>query len=193
MPRVVPSQVRAVIKRLYSDVETELSQKGATFPISKAVVRAIVELLNDVPAELITLEADDYANFSVNLSALRVARDSDHPVFGVGNTEIVTLPESDHTPLRVIYDLLAKCRDQAPTAGTSGLEFIIDFALRGDLRTDLSAAYSALMNHEYKAATVLAGSVVEGLLLWALEKEGDADLRQTAVTAKVKVPDDALN
>jgi hypothetical protein len=38
------------------------------------------------------------------------------------------------------------------------------------LRTDANSAFSDLLNHEYKSATVLAGSVVEAQLLWALEE-----------------------
>jgi ribosomal protein L30E len=39
---------------------------------------------------------------------------------------------------------------------------------RQSLRIDISNATRALANAEWKAATVLAGSVVEALLLWAL-------------------------
>jgi hypothetical protein len=42
------------------------------------------------------------------------------------------------------------------------------------------------MNHEYKAATVLAGSIVEALLYWALEQEGEAKIRASAVGAPSK-------
>ena len=44
-----------------------------------------------------------------------------------------------------------------------------------------------------KAATVLAGSVVEGLLLWALEKEGDAKVRAAANGKRVKIEKTPLN
>ena len=44
------------------------------------------------------------------------------------------------------------------------------------MRTDMSTARRALDNHEYKAAAVLAGSVIEALLYWALqEQQGDVD------------------
>jgi hypothetical protein len=36
---------------------------------------------------------------------------------------------------------------------------------------DLSTATSALHNSEWKASTVLAGAVVEALLLWAIQRE----------------------
>jgi hypothetical protein len=45
------------------------------------------------------------------------------------------------------------------------------------------------MNHEYKAALVLGGSVVEALLLWGLEKEGEPKVKATAKGA----PANALN
>ena len=77
----------------------------------------------------------------------------------------------------------------APTAQTTGFEFIADVDLRNGLRIDASSAFSDLLNHQYKSATVLAGSVVEAQLLWALE-ETDA----TTLAAKVtNAPNKPLN
>jgi len=53
--------------------------------------------------------------------------------------------------------------------------------LRTDLRCDIGAIDRALSNGEWKAATVLAGSVIEALLLWALQQRLPADIT-TAVT-----------
>jgi len=47
--------------------------------------------------------------------------------------------------------------------------FISDVMLRDSIRIDLSTAGSALHNGEWKASTVLAGAVVEALLLWAIQ------------------------
>jgi hypothetical protein len=64
--------------------------------------------------------------------------------------------------------LLRLCPDEAPSASTTGLEFITEHELRTDLRTDLGVVDRALSDGEWKAATVLAGSVIEALLLWKL-------------------------
>jgi hypothetical protein len=76
-------------------------------------------------------------------------------------------------PITLLYSLLLKCPDAAPTSETTGLDFISDEAQRRDLRTDKSDVDRALSNGEWKAATVLAGSLVEALLLWALQQRQD--------------------
>jgi hypothetical protein len=60
--------------------------------------------------------------------------------------------------------------------GTTDLNFITDQSLRESIRLDISAANSALVNGEWKAATVLAGSVIEALLLWVLQQKSPADV-----------------
>jgi hypothetical protein len=64
---------------------------------------------------------------------------------------------------------------------------IPDPAFREGLRLDISTAEQALANGEWKATTVLAGSVVEALLLWALQQATAPDLEiaiKTVVTKK---------
>ena len=51
------------------------------------------------------------------------------------------------------------------------MEFIEDTDLRHNLRNDMSAINRTLVNSEWKAATVLAGSILEALLLWKLAKD----------------------
>ena len=64
---------------------------------------------------------------------------------------------------------MSECPDAAPAPGTTSLSFVQDGHLRESLRLDVSAAGQALQNAEWKAATVLAGSVIEALLLCAVE------------------------
>lgn len=64
---------------------------------------------------------------------------------------------------------LAKCPDEPVPELTTAMTFIGDQELRQSLQRDLSAINRALSNGEWKAATVLAGSVIEALLLWALQ------------------------
>ncbi len=85
--------------------------------------------------------------------------------------------------LSLLRACLAKCPDAAPAAQTVGLQFIADAAYREQLRTDISTAYSAERNGEWKAATVLSGSVVEALLLWALEQANAAQVTAAATVA----------
>lgn len=63
------------------------------------------------------------------------------------------------------------------------MRFITDPGLRDDLRIDIGAVNRALSNAEWKAATVLAGAVVEALLLWALQQKILVDIQKAVASA----------
>src|ERR1700686_3031392 len=79
-------------------------------------------------------------------------------------------------PVALIRETLSKCRDDRPTLSTSGLQFIQDTELGTELRSDLGAIARALSNGEWKATTILAGSSVEVLLLWALQQKPRSEI-----------------
>lgn len=187
MAHAVPSQVCELIVQLFPELHAEQSQPGQHGIYQATAVRAVLDLLARIPEELIRLSASESALFWANTSALRNAWEDRNVSYS--QVSVRPLGRTEHTFLYEIARLLAKCPDEAPTAKTVGLEFIPDLPLREALRTDISAANSALMNHEYKAATVIAGSVVEALLLWALETYGDANVR----AAVRGVPPEPLN
>ena len=72
--------------------------------------------------------------------------------------------------MTLIRQTLAKCPNEFPASGTSELSFIDDDELRERLGLDIGAVENAFSNLGWKAATVLAGSVIEALLLWVLEE-----------------------
>jgi hypothetical protein len=59
--------------------------------------------------------------------------------------------------------------------------FIPNGVERTTLQNDISGVERAIHNGEWKAATVLAGSVIEALLLWALTQDTKATLAATNV------------
>jgi hypothetical protein len=184
MARPVPSQLRELIARLFPELKTEQDIQGEAGHRQAAAVGAVLGLLESIPEELIHLSAEDSALYWGNAYALRSAwedRNQSSNQVAVGR-----LPYRGHSFLFEIDRLLAKCPDEAPTAQTAGLEFILDVQLREVLRTDISSANSALINHEYKAATVLAGSVIEALLLWGLETYGEPRVRAAFASAPAK-------
>jgi hypothetical protein len=87
---------------------------------------------------------------------------------------------SSLNPVVVIHHALARCPDQFPSPGTVELSFLHPDDLRENLRLDISAANRALANSEWKAATVLSGSIVEALLLWGLQQQDQSKVRTTA-------------
>jgi hypothetical protein len=78
---------------------------------------------------------------------------------------------SELNPVVVIHHALVSCLDQFPSPETTELSFLQPDDLRKNLRLDISGMNRDLSSGEWKAATVLAGSVVEALFLWALQQQ----------------------
>lgn len=192
MSRLVPSRVVDAILRVHPGVLREDGlNPGTLAALSRSIVSAVVDLVDQVPSELIALPADEYAAYSVAVSVARLSISAQAPGHNADQAAMPVLTLfGGRTALRVIHDSLVRCPDQAATVATAGLEFIADDVLRQELRRDISASTGALMNHEYKAATVLAGSVIEALLLWALGRIGEAAVRVQC--AQVNLPKQGL-
>lgn len=80
-----------------------------------------------------------------------------------------TFAGSRYNPLTIVRQTLWACPDEFAHPGTSSLSFVADRELRSSLRIDISAANSSLSAGGWKAGTVLAGSVIEALLLSAID------------------------
>ena len=174
MPRTVPSQIVKTIEQLFPHwVKPEGRNVIVSgMPDMTFKFQAILDLVEQIPPELITLKDEDYAIFSASVSA--ISWNLKHPVERDRGGFVIYLHPirefENVNPIALIFDMLGKCPDEFPSASTSELMFIEDTDLRHSLRNDLSAINRAIANSEWKAATVLAGSVVESLLLWKLNK-----------------------
>ncbi|MBI5603500.1 MAG: hypothetical protein HY879_09090, partial [Deltaproteobacteria bacterium] len=171
MPRLIPSQLVTIIDKMFPGQE----QKTRPFTIGIDRVNqlaAIVEMADKIPDELITIEGEDYGNFLLSLAAIRSAV-STWQSYGHGPDlhSISGLPNLN--PVIVFRNCLSLCPDDFPTKGTTELMFITDPQFREILRIDISSANKAFINGEWKAATVLAGSIAEALLLWILQPIAD--------------------
>jgi hypothetical protein len=178
MPRVVPSQVVRLIERIFPPgMELHSLGRGNAGQLS-----ALANLADEIPDELLTMDTDSYAGFVCSVAHIRQAlaawvadrsaRGNLDPIPGFPNESAVSL----------IHKALSKCPDEAPAPATSELKFITDDKLRTNLRNDIGAVHRALSNGEWKAATVLAGSAAEALLLWALKQRLPAEIT-SAITA----------
>jgi len=85
-----------------------------------------------------------------------------------------------------LYELLMKCPDDYPAPDATDPEFMDDADLRFDIRRDITEINRALQNTEWKASTVLAGSVIEALLLWALQNRANEEQVRKTPSAKPK-------
>lgn len=171
MSRVVPSQIVTLIAQFFPQVLEQREHNNAmNFGLDKMPhCTAILRLLAQVPPELIVLEGPRYTEFEYAIAAVDAALKhwSSHQ-----DWLLQSVPQFRNlSPIRLIYDGLRLCPDEFPTPATADLAFITDAGFRENLRLDLSAVNADLVNGEWKGATVLAGSLCEALLLWALQQQ----------------------
>jgi len=183
MPRIVPSQVVQYIKEIRAqELPNGLMRMSS---IGAAPLSTLLRLTEGIPDELLTLDGDEYGSFATAqeqiremLKTWRDNRTANQNLFGFD-------VQKASNPLYTIRDLLVSCQDESPSPSASELKFISDPDLRSVLRNDMGAINRALANGEWKATTVLAGSVIEALLLWKLQLERPARIAAaaTALTA----------
>lgn len=175
MPKVVPSQIIEYIDSRFpaakkqSDGEGSMVKYGSSY---HAAVNTIIEMIEQLPQNLINLTGEDYIIFIEALNELKGAIafwNSDH--VAKMKYEIYKMKDgSKWNPITFLRNSLSKCPDQGIDMTASGLSFIDDAEFREALRQDISFVNQALFNAEWKAATILTGSVIEALLLYAINK-----------------------
>jgi hypothetical protein len=183
MPRVVPSQVVSFIDQVFPWLR-EANTGNILAKVHAGEAAGLLELVDRIPEGLFTLSGREYNELVCSVAAIRdrlVLWQNQHnpniemnlgAMFGALN------------PVTVIRQALSKCPDENPSAATAELNFISDLDLRASLRSDIGAVDRALANGEWKAATVLAGSTIEALLLWDLTNRHTAQV-PAAVAALV--------
>lgn len=179
MPRVVPSQIVELIDKLFpwAKDQREGDEKNYLTAANSYSIAAVLDLLQHVPSELITLGPEDFPEFVSSVAALRHLTER----WQVRNEPFHRIPGLRHlSPVTLIRQALAKCPDEFASSDTQEFNFITDAALRESIRLDMSATNNALSNGEWKASTVLAGSLIEALLLWQIEQQNPA-ARSSAV------------
>jgi len=188
MPRVLPSEVVRVIEALFPGHVENNFQGILLVAANLSALEVISELVEQIPEELITLQSSEYSALIAGVAGIRSELASVSSVRQVSGRNIVRLTGFDQTPVALVHGALEKCPDNAPSAQTAGLEFIEEEGLRDNLRLDISSAETAISNGEWKGATVLAGSVVEALLLWALQARSPSDIRSTIEALRQSEP-----
>ncbi len=183
MKRVMPSQVVQTIDELFPHaakgvgvVQLEAANHGPQ-------LLGIVSLIEEIPPELLSFSAADYAQLVLAVSAIK-----SHLTMwsATGGKQRTMPPVNGRDAVTVIRRALADCPDAYPPPSTTTLLFITDDALRENIRNDVGAVTRALENSEWKAATVLAGAAIEALLFWRLQQETDEIIEQARTTLKIK-------
>jgi hypothetical protein len=161
MTRVVPSQAVATIGQLCPGSRDNTSRETYSWR-QAGLLRGIVDLVKQIPQELLILPVGQYAKLIVAIGEIEhylltwASRDAQDILF-VQNASVVSIREA-----------LLQCPDEYPPPSTADLQFIKDQELRDSIRLDVGTAHEALHNGEWKAATVLAGAAIEALLHWRL-------------------------
>lgn len=177
MPKVVPSQIVEFIDKRYPAVKEQLSGTGKTFSIGfngQGIVNTIIHLIDQMPNNLLTLAGDELVCFLEAYHELKSGIALWSSGSGGLRHEITEVKDgSGLNPITVIRNLLSKCPDQGYENSTTGLSFIEDQALAEIISQDISFVNQALSNAEWKASTVLAGSVIEAVLLYSIKRFRD--------------------
>jgi hypothetical protein len=164
LPKVIPSQVVALIESIYPKAQPNMQVSSR----DAAVLAAIINLVDDIPEELLTISGEDYSNFVFALESMGAAvdrwtqRGGDEP----------PRPIKHVSPVIVVRETLLNCPDANPSPASSELPFIHDSKLRDSIRMDMSCGADALHRGDFKSATVLAGAAIEALLLWRIVDAG---------------------
>lgn len=172
MPRVVPSQV---VRLIGPNPVPEIRPGVVTMnKVDPAVLSGVLVLVDQIPDELLTMDDIAYATFICAKEKIKEILATWTSNRTAGHQLQPFHFATSGNPLAHIRDALAKCPDESPAQGTSELNFIPDQELRKNLLIDIGAINRALSNNEWKAATVLAGSAIEALLLWDLQNRRQA-------------------
>ena len=163
MPGIMPSQVVGAIDKLFNLPDPTFVQLGSGLTPQ---MQAVLDLLDRIPDEMLNCPASLF----VDLVAARAIMEDmmGRWVSGTGNSMYAIYDRRN--PVVVIRSALAACSDNPAPPVHAQLLFIDEVDLRESIRTDVGATHNALRNAEWKAATVLAGAVIEALLHWKLEK-----------------------
>jgi len=180
MARVLPHDMVDVIDTELpwaKDITHQMNLRANYRAKAREILPGILRLLEEVPEELLVLSSQQRCRLMLAQAALEealnIARRSlmefDWPRMNDGSDCVA-----------VIREILAGCPDAAPSQSASELGFIPDERLRRILGIDLGSAERALNAGEWKIAMVLAGSIIEALLLWAIQQHDRSD-RQNAM------------
>jgi hypothetical protein len=132
MPRVVPSQVVATIDQLFPFAANPAGAGVQLFEGHAAHVAALLALVDQIPPELIALDAPHFTELTLSLAVMRNALDMWKAQ--VPGTALNIVPGHTLNPITLVRRALVQCPDQAPSPGTVELAFITDIALRESIR-----------------------------------------------------------
>lgn len=182
MANSIPSQVVQYIDNRLSDFFVNNRSSLPLIPNTVGRLSALLRLLDQLPNALLPRDPAEYAELIENQERIRydvgrALNQESRAVYTHGP------PQLEGKVILSIRRILGKCSDEMPPRQNRELLFIQDQDFRQALLTDVETCRTTLANHEWKASTVLAGSVAEALLLWAIQELPPRDVDVAAGTA----------
>jgi hypothetical protein len=182
MPKALPSIAVKLIDAFFPWASSGPPKSQVLVTYANAPgISGLVELVERLPEETLQLSSDEYSHALWAVASLKhIAKRIEGGTTSAGGGWPLPSFGTEDT-ISLLRRLLSKCPDEGIKAGTANLPFIGDDDLRSSVRLDISSSQTALNNGEWKAATVLAGSALEALLLWRIQQHNDSE-RQSAVS-----------
>ncbi|MFC1862901.1 hypothetical protein ACFL1Z_02990, partial [Thermodesulfobacteriota bacterium] len=126
-------------------------------------------MIENIPSYLMVLDGESAAEFGEAIAAIQCAITAWNS--GDNHYKLEKIPGRGKLhPFTLLRKHLIDLKDEGIQPETTELNFITDPDLRQLLRLDISIVNKALENGEWKAATVLGGSIIEALLLWKIQE-----------------------
>jgi hypothetical protein len=180
MPKDVVQAIEGYFPWTRGDWRSHVTDRSNFQWLAPVMLPGILEMVDRIPGKLLVFDSDTYSQFTLAVLALRRSlqrQDSfTWPQFPVPGQTV------HEDCLVMVKNILGKCPDEAPSKSTKGLLFISDQSTRDVILIDLGSAEVALRNAEWKAATVLSGSVIEAVLYWVLKQKSQTEIA-TAIRA----------
>lgn len=192
MARITPSIVVRAIEDTFPWAKAsadKTGQQAETLASDQSPnIGMLVALVDALPSELLPHDSDGQLTIIAAQGAMRAALSAWASGAHPGHLPLLRPLSAlgGKQPIVAILEVLRRSPDEAPHQGTAALLFLENEEVRLSIRTDASGAHRALGNGEFKAATVLAGSVIEALLLWRVEKLSTAKLKAAKAHADSK-------
>jgi hypothetical protein len=175
---MVPSQIVSFIDARFPFAKdqcagTNLQGGNLSAKDAAAAVGYLLRLIESLPDRLLRFSGSDHAEYGQALEAVRLAHANwmQGVQHYLGN--VAGMP--GWHPLSLLRKHLAGLPDEAADARVDPLPFVTDPELKASLRVDIEGVNSALDHGEWKNASIMAGAVVEALLLDALLSKAASD------------------
>jgi hypothetical protein len=175
MPTVVPSQILMYIDTTLSDLVNATPSQGSVplQPSTCGALNALLRLIEQLPNHLLPSDPNLYAAFIQNQESIRFAvkQAENHNFRAYGPLRLEQHGPDKRNQVQIIRAALFGCPDEVPPQRSNDLPFIGEASFRRTLLIDLETSRSAIIHGEWKAATVLAGSLALSMLLWSIQQK----------------------